>query len=920
MKNRINKNAAADLAAFVGRIGKAILTANKFTSLGIRQTANRSRTALTDAFSARRTGRLLLIIGALTGADIASGQTNPEEKPAEKRDLVTLDKFEVTGSHISGIDAAGLNPVSSISRATLDLNAYTNVGDALRSLSFVTGASLIPTGSGNSFTPGASTINLRGLGNNNVLVLINGRRSAPLATPGFNGLQTVFDFNSIPAAAIESIQVLKDGGSAIYGSDAVSGVINVILRKNYNGLTVTAGIGNTTGTDSLEKTGSVVFGNSAGKLSIMAAFDWTQRSGIKNADYGFSANADLTSRGGPDLRSYAGFPALVYVPSLKDYYTLSAPKERPALGDFRVADVSTGNYNFQAVSGLLPETRNYGFYSHSQYDFSDRIYGFMDFSFRRSESRIEAAPTPVFNYAEMGTGPTTGALNIPATNPNNPFGEDLESEWYARLVSAGNRINDVTSDTPRIVIGLGGKLFTDWKWESAAVYSKNKTDNLNGGSVFDNLYQAALNGITIAGQTLYANPFGPEDPRVTASYTNSDANSATFEERTYDFNANGPIFALPAGDVKFAMGGEWRSEKLASIRSVNNATGNIVGGAEGNSTFGQRTVTAAYVEFNIPILTALQLQLAGRFEQYSDFGSTTKPKIALSYRPAKWLLLRTSYGQSFHAPDLAYLYTSQITTFSNNPLADPKRPGDAAREIETKGGGNPTLQPETTNAWYAGFQVNPTGVLNGFELSVDFLQFKQKQLIAQLGEDYILKNEDKLPGLVVRNSPAAGETVGVINYINDTYLNVDKQSYQGVDFDLGYTLPKSAAGRFVFDVGGTYLRKLTYNSDNLQGTYNYPHWRGTFVTTWELDKWSASVLVNYVGKFENYSEVGNVRGQLHVNPSITYRGYRDIKFTVGARNVFNQDPPFDEHSSSGYNNDISDPEKTFVYFRVAKDF
>ena len=863
-----------------------------------------------------------LLVGAacFLATHVQAQTTTPPASADDGEDVLKMEKFEVTGSHITGIDAAGLNPVASITRADLELSGYTNVGDALRSMSFVTGSSLIPTGSGNSFTPGASTANLRGLGNNNVLVLLNGRRAAPLATPGFNGLQTVFDFNSIPAAAIESIEVLKDGGSAIYGSDAVSGVINVILRKDYNGLTTTVGVGNTASTDSLEKMGSIVFGSSAGKLSIVTAIDWTERKSIKDADYGFSSTADLTARGGGDLRSYAGYPAMAYVPSLGDYYTLTTPMQNPTLADFTVADVSHGSYDFQSVTDQLPESRNFGFYTRARYEFSERIYGFTELSFRRAEATISAAPSPVFSYTENGTGPNTGTLTIPSTNPNNPFGEDLEDEWYARLVSAGNRINDVTSDTPRMVVGLGGDLVSDWKWEAATLYSKNKTENLNGGTVFDNLYQNALNGVSIGGQTLYANPFGPEDPRVTASYTGTDANSASFELRTFDVSASGPIVDLPAGPLSLALGGEWRSEELASIRTINNATGNVVGGAEGQSTFGDRTVEAAYAELYVPIIKDLQLQLAGRFENYSDFGSTTKPKIALSYRPTEWLLLRTSFGQSFLAPNLAYLYTSQVTTFSANPLDDPKRPNDAPRQIETKGGGNPDLKPEETDSYYAGFQINPTGRLKGWELAVDWFQFKQKNLIAQLGEDFILKNEDTLPGLVVRNAPAAGETFGVINYINDTYLNIDKQTYQGIDFDLRYRLQTTSLGRFTFVLGGTYLQQLHYNDAEFEGTYTNPHWRGTFTTTWELGVWSASVLIDYIGEFENYSEIGNVDAQTTVNPQVSYRGFRDITFTLGARNALNEDPPFDENSPTGYNNDISNPEKAFVYLRASKDF
>ena len=799
-----------------------------------------------------RISRAALLLGLIGGSAFAQNSPATSDTPDKDRDVVTLEKFQVTGSHISGIDAAGLNPVTSISRATLDMGGYTNVGDALRSLSFVTGSSLIPSGSGNSFTPGASTANLRGLGNNNVLVLVNGRRLAPLATPGFNGLQTVFDFNAIPSAAVESIQVLKDGGSAVYGSDAVSGVINVILRQNYSGLSTEIGFGNTVGTDSLEKTASVVVGANSGKISIVTEADWKDRNGINDADYGFSSNADLTSRGGPDLRSYAGFPGLAYVPSLGDYYTLSAPKAQPTIGDFQVADVSHGSYNFQSASGLSPEERSFGFYTHAKYEFNDQIYGFAEVLYRRTESTIAAAPTPVFNYTEHGTGPATGYLNIPANNPNNPFGENLEDEWYARLVNAGNRVNKVTSETPRFIAGLGGKLPNSWEWETAALYTKNKTDNLNGGTVFDNLYQAALNGVTIGGQTLYANPFGPEDPRVTATYTSNNPTSATFEIHSYDLSANGPIFDLPAGQVKIAFGGEWRTEELANYQTINNATGNVVGGSEGTSTFGERTVKAAYAELRIPLITNLQLQLAGRYEQYSDFGSTTKPKIALSYRPVPWLLLRTSYGQSFLAPNLAYLYTSKVTTFSNSPLIDPKRPNDAARQIQTQGGGNPDLQPEETDALYAGFQINPTGRLQGLEFSVDWLQFKQKNLIDQLGEDYILSHEDTLPGRVVRNAPAAGETFGVINYLNDTYANINRQTYRGFDVEVRYTWSPASIGRLTFELGGTYLEKLHYINDDLAGTYDLPRWRGTGSVAWKKGDWAASVLFNYVGSFDNY--------------------------------------------------------------------
>jgi len=844
----------------------------------------------------------------------------------EDNSPIVLDRFVSVGSRIRNIDSAGPNPVTAIDRTSMETSGFGNVGDALRTLPMMSGISLTPVASNNSFTPGVSTVNVRGLGDNNVLVLLEGRRAVPSAAPGFNGLLTMFDFNSIPESALESIEVLKDGGSAIYGSDAVSGVINIKLRKKFTGLSVVAEVGNTAHTDSLEKSFAIIMGSSQGANSIVTTFDWKERKSIRDADYAFSANANLKNRGGSDKRSYAGYPGLVYVPSLDDYYTLKTPKANPTLADFTVADLSHGSYNFQSVTDQVPATRNYGFYTRGSHDFNPYLYAFAELSFRRSETVIGAAPSPVFNFNENGDGPD-GYLNIPATNPNNPFGEDLHDEWYARLVHAGNRINDVTSDTPRALVGLGGSIpDTSWTWETGLLHTSNDVSNLNHGSVFDNLYQNALNGVKIDGQVLYANPFGPEDARVTSYYTHDNPTSASFQLRTWDFNTTGEIVDLPAGPLALALGGEIRTEKFSNNETVANITGNIVGGAEGSSIRGDRNVKAAYAEFRVPIVTGLQLQLAGRFERYSDFGSTTKPKYALSYRPTTWLLLRGSYGQSFLAPNLSYLYSSQVTQFSDQPLDDPKRPQDAARQIVIHAGGNPKLKPETTTTSSGGFSVEPsTGIAKGLSVGVDWLQFKQKDLINQLGTSFLLAHEDSHPGAIVRNPPTAGDPVGIINYINDTYTNTDNQTYRGYDLELGYLLKTKNLGRFHFVANATYLKMLELSGDELAGTYDQPKWRGVFSTDWALGDWSAAIFVSYIGRFDKYAASGttataSLPSQTLVNPQISYSGLFKTKITLGARNAFDRNPPFDPHTSTGWNADIHNSEKAFVYMRVARDF
>ncbi len=861
-------------------------------------------------------------------AQVAADPDSPaaENAAAKEDEVIELEKFEVVGSRIKRIDAEGPNPVVAIHRTDLNLAGYSSVGEALRSMPIINGSSLRPAASNNSFTPGASTVNIRGLGNNNVLVLMDGRRAAPLSSPGFDGLQTMFDLNSVPTAAIDSIEVLKDGGSAIYGSDAVSGVINIKMRKNFSGVSVATELGNNVGTDAWEKSFSVVYGKESGKTSFLAAFDFKATDRLRDNQYSFSAEADNSARGGDDLRSYAGYPALAYVPSLGWYYTLNTPKANPTLSDFVEADVSHGTYNFQSVTDLTPKVREYGFYAHLDHELTETLTAFVDLSFRRSQSEIGAAPSPVFSYTENGTGPITGTLTIPSTNPNNPFGEDLEDEWYARLVHAGNRINDVTSDTPRVLVGLRGDIpvWESWNWESGALYTKNRAKNKNRGTVFDDLYQDALNGVSIGGTTLYANPFGPEDPQITAYYTGNNPTGSTFELMAWDFSASGELVDLPAGALALALGGEARGEDFSNNQTIDNETGNIVGGAEGSSVSGDRQVYAFYAELGIPILKNLEAQVAGRFEHYSDFGSATKPKIALSYKPAKWLRFRSSFGQSFLAPNLSYLYTEQLTTFSSSPLVDPKRPNEAPRQIQTHSGGNPDLQPEETDTLYAGFQIEPTGSLKGLAISVDWFQFKQKNLIAQLGDDFILAHEDELPGKVVRNAPAAGETVGVINYINDAYDNFDGLTYRGFDFDVRYDFETANWGTFRLNAAATFMSQYAYKGSSgisqLAGEYNQPKWRSTYSVEWRRGNWGAAVFCEHVGTFRNYDEEGYISNQFLVNPQISYSGFKGARITLGARNVLNDDPPFDRYSSTGWDSDIHNPQKAYVYLRVEKEW
>ena len=881
--------------------------------------------------------RLLALTLPAFAATAAFAQSAEETKA--EADKLKLETFSVTGSRIKRIDAETPQPVIRITASDFQATGFSTLGDAIRAMPQINGASLVSTDGGTSFTPGVSSFNLRGLGNNNTLVLINGRRAAPFASAGFNGFQSVFDLNSIPVAAIESFEVLKDGASAIYGSDAVAGVINVTLKKNYNGLTTELSWGNTLRTDSEERTFFAIMGTQQGKISLVATFDYQQRAEIYGRDLPWTDESNGTSVGGIDQRSsqppIAGVRGLVGLPGFANgRATFLTPQANPTLAN---AVNQTPLYNFQELAGLTPRTRAYGFYTRAAFEYSDALTAYLELSFRRSEVFIDAAPTNYFSANELGDS-AGGAGIFPATNPFNPFGQNILDLRY-RFNELGNRTQESIADSPRLVLGVEGKLPLDgWSYDGGLTYSKNTVTQLSHNQTSDRLVQNALNGIVLNGTLRHLNPFGPNHPDILNYLRITNPNWDTFEVRAADVSASGPVFTLPAGDVNLAVGGELRTEDLRNIGTQLNRDGQLVGGGQASDTAGDRRLYSAYAELNVPILKdspagSLELQLAGRFESYSDFGETTKPKIAAVYRPVPELLVRGSYGQSFLAPNLAFLYTSQSVSFTANSLPDPLRPADPATQIRQFGGGNRNLQPEETDVTYAGVVLQPFArrgpkLLRELSFGVDYIKYDQSNLIARLTANQILGNIAAFGNLVVRNPPAPGETVGTINGVLATWQNLSTAEFEAYDFNARWVLPKNHYGQFRVDLSATYTENVSGTGStgapfDGDGDYNFPLWRGNATLAWNRGPWAASVYVTYIG---DYTTLGSglatpdVKKQIVVNPQIAYKGFGKSTITVGARNVLDTTPPVDPSDSKLFNENVNLVEPVFVYVRWSKDW
>jgi iron complex outermembrane receptor protein len=867
-----------------------------------------------------------------TNAASATGAatTTKAEEPQK------LEKYNVTGSRIKRIDVETPQPLVRMTEVDFKATGFTTLGDAIRAMPAVAGQSLNSIDGGTSFTPGISAFNLRGLGNNNTLVLVNGRRAAPYASAGYNGFQTIFDFHSIPTAAVESLEVLKDGASAIYGSDAVAGVVNITLKKNYTGLATELSFGNTLHTDSHERSAFVIAGAQADKLSIVTTFDVMQKASIYGRDLVYTNESNGALFGGFDQRSTS--TRIAGVRGLNDRVmfpagtaTFNTPQTNPTLA---AAVPGIPLYNFQEEAGFSPDIRSFGAYIRSSYEFSEMLTGFIELSFRRSEVTIDAAPTPYVASQEIGDSPT-GTGVFPASNPFNPFGQNIvDLRW--RMSELGTRVVETTADSPRIVAGLEGRLpFSDWSWGGAVLYSKNTVEQLNHNSSSDRLVQNAFNGVTINGVTKYANPFGPNDPDIINYLRITNPNHDEFEVKSADISASGSIFPLPGGNIGLAVGAERRTERLENIGTVLNRDSQIVGGGAGADTFGDRKLNSYYAELSVPILKDapfarnIELQLAARHEDYSDFGTTTKPKVALVYQPFKEVLLRGSYGESFLAPNLSYLYTTQSTSVTSNTLADPLRPSDPRTQIRTIGGGNPALQPEETTVKYAGLVVQPFAqrgprLFRELSFGVEYFKFEQENLIDRLTAAQILANPS-FYNLVQRNPAAPGETVGTIANVVATWQNLSRGEYEGYDFDVSWLLPENELGRFRINLAATYIanQEATAATGDLidyDGEYSYPQFRGTATFAWNRGDWAASLFVHHIGEYLDNFGLARVSAQTVLNPQIAYKRFFGATLTVGMRNALDKDPPRDLSDSKLVNENTNYVEPAFWYVRLSKEF
>ncbi|MCZ8073216.1 MAG: TonB-dependent receptor, partial [Paucibacter sp.] len=774
--------------------------------------------------------RATALAALMATAAIASQPALAQETPS------TLNRVEVTGSAIKRLESETALPVQVITRADIVKQGLTTAAEIVARLSASTnnrtdGGSISYGGFRDQ--TGMNGANLRGIGVSSTLVLLNGRRMANFASPGDD---TGVDLNNIPAAAIQRVEVLLDGASALYGSDAIGGVINFITRKDYTGIELNASAGNTSEGGASKRTASIAGGvGDYGRdgFNLFGVID-LQKTGAMNASQRKFINDLKIPERLPDLLSSAAFPGNMRLSnSQRDYLiddkfstngktVIDSKTINPAaatgcnapsslyLPD-GIGGVDGCTYDYMRDIELYPKSNKSSLFGRGVFDLGGGHQLFAEASLTRAKTLYSGTPNRVDADIDVGKIASLSKTTLATLDADD---EDRIITVRTRLSEAGLRTSELVSTGERVVLGLNGAL-AGWDYEVAYNHGRSKVSDrdhngyLNEGMILKGFADGTLN------------PFGPSSAAGLALYDKAqirgEVRNAVGTVDSLDVKASRNLMALPGGDLALALGGEFRREKQNYHQSEALAQDLILGEtSQGpDADFGRsRKVAAVFAEINAPLSKELELQAAIRHERYQVTGSATSPKLGLRYTPSKQLLLRASVGSGFRAPSLTDLYRP-VTQGTAATLVDPvclaadpsNTVTDCSDTWQTLTYSNASLKPERSKQFSFGGVLEPQA---GVTLSLDYWNIQKRNLIGTLGVDSILANLAKYGSLVHRDED------NEIDYIELVKGNRGRQKISGLDLALNLSGFKSPLGTLGLRLNGTVTlssKQQTANDD-----------------------------------------------------------------------------------------------------------
>ena len=783
-----------------------------------------------------------------------------------------LERVEVTGSRVKRIDAETASPVQIITREDIERTGKTSIQEILRTVTADSNGT-IPTSFTNGFASGSAAVSLRGLGVNSTLVLLNGRR---MSTYGLadDGTRNFVDLNSLPLEAVDRIEVLKDGASAIYGADAVGGVVNVILRRNYTGASVGASYGQTGNSDGqdMRAYGSYGFGNlETDKYNVFFTLEASKTNNILSTDRGFIGQVDLRDRGYFDTTNGASRPYFGLGPTSNSPFGVT--RTPPGVGA-RVnvipcpgnTDPATGLCRFNRFTDqeVQPETERLNLFGRGTMNFTQTLTGYAELGFFNTKTKAAGTlganndagvyvPGDPFNPLLVH-----GPMTLPANHPDNTFGVDRT--YFTAPYELGGRDQETNNKVFRGLVGLQGANY-GWDWDTGLLYAKStlKNDNL-GFIVWDQMQAALNNGTYRINRSSLTSP-SPTNPAVLAAISPTLSSEPTSSVTSLDFKASRELMQLTGGPLGLALGAEIRREKADDPGVPGTETGSIVG--LGYSKFSMsRDVYAMYGEVVAPVAKWLELNAALRWDHYSDFGNSVTPKVGFKARPTDQFMIRGTYAEAFRAPGPAEVGGSSFGFTTFGILSQ----------------GNPDIQPEEAKSYTLGFVWEPAA---GTSFTLDFWKIDRTNEIVQADPNSIIGGLPttgtpltRIPG-ALPNTFIYYDVDGNIGTVTGFYRNAAKTKTDGFDFSAQHRMSLGDSGRLSGQVFWTHVNKLERtdefgNSLDYAGTHGplvqssgtgAPKDRATATLTWDRGPVALTLAINYVGSITMVDHKGETTPQ-----------------------------------------------------------
>ncbi|PMQ16157.1 TonB-dependent receptor [Janthinobacterium sp. AD80] len=888
-----------------------------------------------------------------------------------------MQRVEVTGSSIKRVAKEGALPVQVITFDQIEKQGITTTEQLVRTLSANgTGADNMTSGNNvfgadaDRVSGGASFASLRGLGPSSTLVLLNGRR---IATHGASGKSV--DLNSIPLGAISRVEILKDGASAIYGTDAIGGVINFILKTNYSGVEASVATNDTQAGGGATRRASLLAGTGSlesDRYNIMASLTVDKALRLNGSDRsfvnGFQPERGLSpdTTGTPFANQMAGTGTALgtsfQLPGDPNKYLQANPlsfqgkcDSIPGMSQYQTAlwkDVTSPlrttyscAYDYGADYVLQFPVERANLLSRGTFQLAPDHRMFVEVLGSRTKATAILTPMQVqATVANKNLYPVGGAYyqDLSAYIPSFDNTKPISYKWRANDV--GNRTQENTTDNARVLVGFEGN-FGKWDYKAgiSRAESSTKTKLTDGYSYTDKLYAALATGII--------NPWvGPGQSQTEAAKQliestkfRGDFQHGKTTLTQIDGSVSGELLQLPAGALAMAAGFDLRREGYSFAQDVD-AIQILL--APGNASLkdASRTVKAVYAELLVPVLKDLEMQLAIRRDDYSLVGATTNPKVAFRYQPADFLLFRGSASKGFLAPSFQQLYSGSLSQELPNGVIDQQgcaqHPGVpeycAIDRLDYKTGGNVNLKPETSKQGSVGFVIEP---FKGYSASFDYWAINTKDRILNRTPQIVLANYQALNQYIIRKPD------GTIDYVQAGWINAAGSRVRGLDVGLrGEGKIKDAKWTATLD--GTYMDSFKFAEyqgqeyQELVGKFYtrdlYLRWKHNASFGVSRGDWSGLLIQSFASGYKDQVPNGgkgtpppgfkpDVSSYTTYNLSGTYTGFKNTTITVGIQNLFDRDPPFTAHNvdevvGAGWDPRVADPRGRSLSFQLKYKF